>query len=144
MRKPAWLLLALITFSLLTGCKEEPNIVISERTLDITVTAEKAKEFGQLLFDAVPALSDLRDKLEADTGKKIKLTISVQSSPNPEGINELEKNNYFMYVAYSDSEGLVKTYTFLIDQYSKDILVFAENGDDRISTEEWAASLGLN
>lgn len=144
MRKLAFMFLVVLIFTMLAGCKDEPNIVINEKTLDITVSPEKAKEMGQQLFDAVPALSDLRDKLEADTGKKIKLTISVQSSPNPEGINELEKNNYFMYVAYSDSDGLVKTYTFLIDQYSKEILVFAENGDDRISTEEWVASIGLN
>ncbi len=144
MRKLAWLFLVILIFSLLTGCKDEPNIVISERTLDITVDEEKAKALGQQLFDAVPALSDLRDKLEADTGKKIKLTISVQSSPDPKGINELVKRNYFMYVAYSDSDGLVKTYTFLMDQYSKDILVFAENGDDTISTDEWVTSVGLN
>lgn len=144
MRKLACMILVILTFSLLAGCKNEPNIVINEKTLDITVDAEKAKALGQQLFDAVPALSDLRDKLEADTGKKIKLTISVQSSPNPEGINELEKNYYFMYVAYSDSNGLVKTYTFLIDQSSQEILVFAENGDDTISTEEWVTSIGLN
>ena len=118
MKKFVWLFLVIFILSLLAGCKSEPNIVISERTLDITVDAEKAKALGQQLFDAVPALSDLRDKLEAETGKKIKLSISVQSSPDPEGINELVKNNYFMYVAYSDSKGLVKTYTFLIDRKS--------------------------
>jgi len=152
MKKFALLVLILISIFLFTGCKlffnstsdAKSNIVISEKTLDMTVDKAKAKSLGQHLLDAVPPLSTLRNKLEKETGKKIKLSISVQSSPNTEGINALEKNNYYMYVSYANPDGLVHTYTFLINKDDNRILVFGENGDDTISVEEWAKSVGVN
>ncbi len=48
-----------------------------------------------------------------------------------------------MYVLFIDNNGLVKTYTFLIKEDANRILVFAENGNDTISVEEWAKSVGV-
>jgi hypothetical protein len=127
----------------LAGCaKTGPDIVINDKTLDVTVDATTAKALGQQLLDAVPQLSALRDRIQNETGKKIKLTISVQSSPDPNGMNDLEKNNYYMYVAYSNSQDLVKTYTFLINKDGS-INVFAENGDDVITVDDWLKNVGL-
>lgn len=96
------------------------------------------------MLDTVTSLPALRDKIEKDTGKKTTLTISVMASPDPEGITTIEKNNYYMYVSYSNSDELVHYYTFLINKDDNSILTFDQNGDDTISVEEWAKSVGLN
>jgi hypothetical protein len=143
-------ILALI--SQLAGCAifqssssdSNAKIVISDKTLDISVDKVKAKALGQQLFDTVPALSTLRDKIEKDTGKTTKLTISVQSSPDPQGINDYEKNNYFMYVSYMNDGKLAYSYTFLMNKDDNSILVFDESGDNTISVAKWALSVGVN
>lgn len=152
MKRLTLIILVLISISLFSGCSlitdlipgNKSNIVVSEKTLDITVDAAKAKSLGQYLLDSVKSLQVWREKIEKDTGNKTTLTLSVMASPDPEGMNEYEKNNYYMYVSYSNSEGLVHWYTFLINKDDNSILAFAENGDDTISVEEWAKSVGLN
>lgn len=152
MKRFTLLVLMLLSISLFTGCSlflnstsgNKPNIVISEKTLDVTVDAAKAKSLGQYLLDSAPSLPALRDKIEKDTGKKTTLSISVMASPDPEGINIMEKNNYYMYVSYANSDETVHSYTFLINKDDNSILTFDQNGDDTISVEEWAKSVGLN
>ena len=151
MKRWTLLISVLLAIIFIPGCgmisglfsDKKPSIVINEKSLDITVDAAKAKSLGEHLLASVPQLSTLRDKLERETGKKIQLAINVQSSPDPQGINDLEKNYYFIYVPYSSSDGLIKTYTFLINKDDNKILVFAENGDDTISVEEWVKNVGV-
>jgi hypothetical protein len=110
---------------------------------DKSVTPETAKKVLDQVLAAAPQLKTLRERDEKASGCKVWLNVVLQSGPEPEAANAIERTNHFVYVNTSGEKGLVTTDTFVVSEDLETVQVFDASGDEAESVAAWAARRGL-
>lgn len=137
MRRHAASFLALFLLGyLLTGClgsfDDSDQMISVDKTVD---QATVARITGHLLAK-VPSIRAEKSQLAAG-GKKVKLTCSILSAPEPgytknDPDYSFHANYYWIYVNYTTQDGLLKYSTYLVHKDLQDIYFADPEKDDFI------------
>lgn len=107
---------------------------------DRDVAPETAKRILDLVLGAAPQLKTLRATQAASAGDQVTLNLAVLSSPDPQGMHELYREYYFVYVNTNGPNGLITTATFVVKADLSEVKVFDDGGDDVVPVAEWLKS----
>ncbi|MBI5547904.1 MAG: hypothetical protein HY901_28810 [Deltaproteobacteria bacterium] len=113
----------------------EPDVLLHH--IDKGVDAAAAEKVLRRVLAAVPQLKQMRAAQEKPSGGRVRLNLSLQSGPDPQAVDALERSHYFVYVNLQGSSGLLKTYTFVVAKDLNEVKAFDEDGDSVISIPKW-------
>ena len=128
MRRHTTAIFALLALGyLLSGCLGSFDDSDQMISVDKTVDQATVNRVTGHLLAKVPAIRAEKAQLAAG-GKKVKLTCSILSAPEPgytrnDPDYDFHANYYWIYVNYASPEGLLKYRTYLVQKDLKDIYV---------------------
>jgi hypothetical protein len=120
----------LVTACLFDSFDERDQFTSVDKSVDQATTARVTS----FLVDHVPAVRSRKAEL-ASSGKKVKLTLSIQSAPEPDHTRNdpdyrFHAEYYWIYTNYTAPDGLLAYETYLVHKDLKDIYV-ADSQTDR-------------
>ena len=125
---------------LLTGCIFGPFDDSDQiMSVDKSVKQETTSKITTYLLNKVPEIRNEKDRLVASNGK-IRLTLSIISSPEPE-FSKLDPdykyhaNFYWVYVSYMTKEKLIKYDTYLVHQDLTEIYYVDSESDNFVKVK---------
>lgn len=119
---------------LVCGCNfftyDDSDEIVS---VDKTVTPEILTRVTTHLLAKDPKIRTEKEKL-AQGGRKVKLTVSILSAPDPH-FSKMDRdyryhaNYYWVYVSYGSKDGILKYSTYLVHKDLADIYVVDSEAD---------------